>query len=64
MKQKSQDSLEKSHPAWGKAPGLETASSSPTTHVQVKVIRATVGFQMNKIYILNSSYCRSKATAI
>ena len=34
-KRKSQDSLEKSHPAWGKAPRLGTSSSSPSTHVQV-----------------------------
>ena len=36
VKRKSQDSLEKTHPAWGKAPRLGTASSSPSTHVQVQ----------------------------
>ena len=36
MKRKSQDSLEKSHPAWGKAPRLGTSSSSPSAHVQVQ----------------------------
>ena len=35
VKRKSQDSLEKSHPAWGKASRLGTSSSSPSTHVQV-----------------------------
>ena len=35
VKRKSQDSLEKSHPAWGKTPRLGTSSSSPTAHVQV-----------------------------
>ena len=35
-KRKSQDSLEKSHPTWGKAPRLGTSSSSPSTHVRVK----------------------------
>ena len=35
-KHKSQDSLEKSHPAWGKAPRLGTSSSSPSAHVQVQ----------------------------
>ena len=36
MKRKSQDSLEKSYPAWGKAPRLGTSSSSPSAHVQVQ----------------------------
>ena len=36
VKQKSQDSLEKSHPAWGKVPRLGTSSSSPSAHVQVQ----------------------------
>ena len=36
MKRKSQDSLEKSHLAWGKAPRLGTSSSSPSAHVQVQ----------------------------
>ena len=36
MKRKSQDSLEKNHPAWGKAPSLGTSSSSPFAHVQVQ----------------------------
>ena len=35
VKRKSQDSLEKSHPAWGKTPRLGTSSSSPSAHVQV-----------------------------
>ena len=35
-KRKSQDSLEKNHPAWGKAPRLGTSSSSPSAHVQVQ----------------------------
>ena len=35
-KQKSQDSLKKSHPAWGKAPRLGTSSSSPFAHVRVQ----------------------------
>ena len=34
VKRKSQDSLEKSHPAWGKVPRLGTSSSSPSAHVQ------------------------------
>ena len=34
MKRKPQDSLEKSHSAWGKAPRLGTSSSSPFTHVR------------------------------
>ena len=33
VKRKSQDSLEKSHPAWGKAPRLGTSSLSPSAHV-------------------------------
>ena len=36
VKQKSQDSLEKTHLAWGKAPRLGTSSSSPSAHVQVQ----------------------------
>ena len=36
MKRKSQDSLERSHLAWGKAPRLRTSSSSPSAHVQVQ----------------------------
>ena len=36
MKRKSQDSLEKSHSAWGKAPRLGMSSSSPSAHVQVQ----------------------------
>ena len=36
VNQKSQDSLEKSHPTWGKAPRLGTSSSSPSAHVQVQ----------------------------
>ena len=36
MKRKSQDSLEKIHLAWGKAPRLGTSSSSPSAHVQVQ----------------------------
>ena len=36
MKRKSQDFLEKSHPAWGKAPRLGMSSSSPSGHVQVQ----------------------------
>ena len=36
VKRKSQDSLEKSHPAWGKAPKLGTSSSSPSAYVQVQ----------------------------
>ena len=34
-KRKSQDSLKKSHPAWGKAPRLRTSSSSPSAYVRV-----------------------------
>ena len=33
VKRKPQDSLERSHPTWGKAPRLGTSSSSPSTHV-------------------------------
>ena len=36
VKRKSQDSLEKSHPTWGKAPRLGTSSSLPSAHVQVQ----------------------------
>ena len=36
VKRKSQNSLENSHPAWGKAPRLGTSSSSPSAHVQVQ----------------------------
>ena len=36
VKRKSQDSLEKSHPARGKAPRLGTSSSSPSANVQVQ----------------------------
>ena len=36
MKRKSQDSLQKSHPAWGKVPRLGTSSSSPSAYVQVQ----------------------------
>ena len=36
MKWKPLDSLEKGHPAWGKAPRLGTSSSSPSAHVQVQ----------------------------
>ena len=36
VKKKYQDSLENSHPAWGKAPRLGTSSSSPSAHVQVQ----------------------------
>ena len=36
VKRKSQDSLEKNHPALGKAPRLGTSSSSPSVHVQVQ----------------------------
>ena len=36
VKQKSQDSLEKSHPAWGKAPRLRKSSSSPYAHVRMQ----------------------------
>ena len=33
VKRKPLDSLEKSHPAWGKGSRLGTSSSSPSTHV-------------------------------
>ena len=36
MKRKSQESLEKSHLAWGKVLRLGTSSSSPSAHVQVQ----------------------------
>ena len=36
VKRKSQDPLEKSHSAWGKAPRLGMFSSSPSAHVQVQ----------------------------
>ena len=36
VKRKSQDSLKKSHPTWGKAPRLGTSSSSPSAHVRVQ----------------------------
>ena len=36
MKQKTLDSLEKGHPAWGKVPRLGTSFSSPSTHVRVQ----------------------------
>ena len=36
VKRKSQDSLKKSHPAWGQAPRLGKSSSSPSAHVQVQ----------------------------
>ena len=36
VKRKPLDSLEKSHPAWGKAPRLGTSSSSPSAHVRVQ----------------------------
>ena len=36
VKRKPQDSLEKSHLAWGKAPRLGTSSSSPSAHVRVQ----------------------------
>ena len=35
VKRKSQDSLEKSHPAWGKASRLGTSSLSPSARVHV-----------------------------
>ena len=35
-KRKSQGSLEKSHPSWGKALRLGTSSSSPSAHVRVQ----------------------------
>ena len=36
MKWKPLDSLEKSHPAWGKALRLGKSSSSPSAHVRVQ----------------------------
>ena len=36
VKRKPQDSLEKSHSTWGKAPRLGTSSSSPSAHVRVQ----------------------------
>ena len=36
VKQKTVDSLEKGHSAWGKVPRLGTSSSSPSTHVRVQ----------------------------
>ena len=36
VKRKPQDSLERSHPTWGKAPRLRTSSSSPSAHVRVQ----------------------------
>ena len=36
VKRKTLDSLEKGHPAWGKAPRLGTSSSSPSAHVRVQ----------------------------
>ena len=36
VKRKPLDSLEKSHPAWGKAPRLGTSSSSPSTPIRVQ----------------------------
>ena len=36
VKQKSQDSLEKSHPAWDKALRLGASSLSPSAHVRVQ----------------------------
>ena len=36
VKQKPLDSLEKGHPAWGKASRLGTSSSSPSAHVRVQ----------------------------
>ena len=35
VKRKSQDPLQKNHPAWGKASRLGTSSSSHSAHVQV-----------------------------
>ena len=35
-KRKSQDSLEKRHLSWGKAPRLGTSSSSPSAHIRVQ----------------------------
>ena len=36
VKRKPQDSLERSHPTWGKAPRLGTSSSSPSAHVRAQ----------------------------
>ena len=36
VKQKPQDSLERSHLTWGKAPRLGTSSSSPSAHVRAQ----------------------------
>ena len=36
VKGKPQDSLERSHPTWGKAPRLGTSSSSPSAHVRAQ----------------------------
>ena len=36
VKRKPLDSLEKGHPAWGKAPRLGTSFSSPSAHVRVQ----------------------------
>ena len=36
VKRKPMDSLEKGHPAWGKAPRLGMSSSSPSTYVRVQ----------------------------
>ena len=36
VKRKPQDSLERSHPTWGKAPRLGTSSSLPFAHVRVQ----------------------------
>ena len=36
VKRKPLDSLERGHPAWGKAPKLGTPSSSPSAHVRVQ----------------------------
>ena len=36
VKRKPLDSLERSHPAWGKAPRLGTPSSSPSAHIRVQ----------------------------
>ena len=36
VKRKPLESLEKGHPAWGKAPRLGTSSSSPSAHVRVQ----------------------------
>ena len=36
MKRKAQDSLERSHPTWGKVQRLGTSSSSPSAHVRAQ----------------------------